>query len=60
MKGFEGVEVRGRKVRLEMTGAKREGGYRERESHSPEKRRERSYGGGGGGGQRKREPRKRY
>jgi ATP-dependent RNA helicase DeaD len=24
MKGFEGVEVRGRKVRLEMTGAKRE------------------------------------
>ncbi|MCX8489659.1 MAG: DEAD/DEAH box helicase [Cyclobacteriaceae bacterium] len=46
MKGFEGVEVRGRKVRLEMTGERREGGG---------ERRERSGGGEGGVGyQRKR------
>jgi ATP-dependent RNA helicase DeaD len=49
MKGFEGVEVRGRKVRLEMTGERREGGG---------ERRERSGGGerseGGVGYQRKR------
>ena len=53
MKGFEGVEVRGRKVRLEMTG-------QHKEKYS-EKKKERFYGskkkesfGGGGGGDRKR------
>lgn len=48
MAGFEGVEVRGRKVRLEMTGAKRE--------NYSEKKKERSWGGkgrsSGGGGYR--------
>ncbi len=38
MKGFEGVEVRGRKVRLEMSGDRREGG---------------GFSGGGGGYERK-------
>ncbi len=49
MKGFEGVEVRGRKVRLEMTGARREkfeGGGSEGGE------RKRKFSGGGGGGRR--------
>ncbi len=46
MKGFEGVEVRGRKVRLEMTGERREGGGERRERSGGE----RSGGGGRSGG----------
>jgi ATP-dependent RNA helicase DeaD len=56
MKGFEGVEVRGRKVRLEMTGERREGGGERRERSGGERSGgERSGGGEGGVGyQRKR------
>jgi len=47
MKGFEGVEVRGRKVRLELTGARREKSSDDREGSG-------GSGGRGGSGDRKR------
>lgn len=57
MKGFEGVEVRGRKVRLEMTGAKRDkfdgdGGERKRKFSNNKReqfwgKKEKSWGGKG-------------
>lgn len=46
MNGFEGVEVRGRKVRLEMTGAKRE--------NYSDKKKERFWGNKSGGAGKKR------
>jgi ATP-dependent RNA helicase DeaD len=46
MKGFEGVEVRGRKVRLEMTGARREK-FEGRGSGDGERKRKFSGGSGG-------------
>ncbi len=54
--GFEGVEVRGRKVRLEMTGERREkeggsersGGFERKKSYGGgDSKKPRSYGGGG-------------
>ncbi len=54
--GFEGVEVRGRKVRLEMTGDRREkeggsersGGFERKKSYGGgDSKKPRSYGGGG-------------
>lgn len=54
--GFEGVEVRGRKVRLEMTGDRREkeggsersGGFERKKSYGGgDSKKSRSYGGGG-------------
>jgi ATP-dependent RNA helicase DeaD len=72
MKAFEGVELRGRKVRLELTNGE-QGARRERESSEPKRDRPwtpsgggRSGGGrgfGGGGGERRppsRTPRGRY
>ncbi|MFN7495524.1 MAG: DEAD/DEAH box helicase [Cyclobacteriaceae bacterium] len=70
--GFEGVEVRGRKVRLEMTGDRREkeggsersGGFERKKSYGGgDSKKPRSYGGGGekrersyGGGEKKDRP----
>lgn len=50
MKGFEGIELRGRKVRLEMTGARREkhsdnGGGGEKKRRFSGKKREKFWGG---------------
>ncbi len=70
MRGFEGVEVRGRKVRLEMSGDRREGGgersggfERKKSYGGGDGKRPRTYGGGGekrersfGGGERKDRP----
>jgi ATP-dependent RNA helicase DeaD len=57
MKGFEGVEVRGRKVRLEMSGDRREGGS-SREGGASEgggyERKKRSFDGPSGGRNEKR------
>ncbi len=53
MQGFDGVEVRGRKVRLELTGAPRERGESSRsDSGERGERKERAWGGkkSGGGG----------
>jgi ATP-dependent RNA helicase DeaD len=64
MKGFEGVELRGRKVRLEMTGGRRpekSGGDRPdrggrdggRKRNFSDKKREGSWGGGGSKGRKR-------
>ncbi|MBK5277437.1 MAG: DbpA RNA binding domain-containing protein, partial [Bacteroidia bacterium] len=53
MQGFDGVEVRGRKVRLELTGAPRERGEGSSNSGERGERKERAWGGkkpSGGGG----------
>jgi ATP-dependent RNA helicase DeaD len=53
LKGFEGVEVRGRKVRLEMSGERREGGGFS-EGGSGYERKKRSFDGDSGGRSEKR------
>jgi ATP-dependent RNA helicase DeaD len=52
MKGFEGVEVRGRKVRLEMSGDRKEGGGFS-DGGSGYERKKRSFDGGSGGGEKR-------
>lgn len=50
MKGFEGVEVRGRKVRLETTGPKTEKYSEKKKERFWGNKQKKSYEGGGGGG----------
>ena len=54
MKGFEGVEVRGRRVRLETTGPKKENYSEKKKERFWGSKQKKSYEGGGGGRSRSR------